>query len=357
MTGIAFFDEYPGPILGHHPDLIVGLGRAAAEMMPVRLYCPLYYLSATDPPPAVKVVSVNGCRLPVDVDVTRDNLLSASHDARNAGITTMVNLFFDESHPGVPLDDIGVRFVHVVHRPGELPRDRSTKRRLAAVAERDAFVVHTVRGREVLDEVVPGASVTYVPWPAATAAAIDSRFNRMPAVVEPRRVAVVGGARRDKGTWVLLEAMVGGPPVHIIGELAPEDEQQVREWARGSDVVWADRWVDPHAMEEAIAAAAVLVFPYLPEFTRHAGASGSLAQARTFAKPIVVSDVLAPELVSTAGCLKVPAGDVHALRRVVEQALANDFELHNEARSAREEVRRAHSYEYHVQALLVAASS
>lgn len=356
MTGIAFFDEYPGPVLGHHPDLIVGLGRAAAENMPVRLYCPQYYLAATDLPPSVEVVPVAGRRLPVDVDITRDNLLCGSRDARGAGITTMVNLFFDESHAGVPLGDIGIRFVHVVHRPGELPRDRGTKRRLAALAERDAFVVHTVRGREVLAEVVPGASVTYVPWPAATAAAIDARFDRVPAVAEAPRVAVVGGARRDKGTWVLLDAMVGGPPVHIIGELAPEDEQELRKRARGSDVAWADRWVDRHAMEEAIAQASVLVFPYLPEFTRHAGASGALVQARTFAKPLVVSDVLAPELVSTAGCLEVPAGDVRALRRVVEQALANQVELHDEARSAREVVRRAHSYDDHVRALLVAAS-
>lgn len=358
MTGgIALFDDYPGPILGHHPDLLVGLARAAASAAPgeqVQVHCPPVYLESTGSLDGIEVHSVSGRRLPVDVTLTARNLDATCRRARAAGIGVVLNLFFDESHAAVPLDDRGVRFVHVVHRPGELPRTPEMRHRLATLAARDGFVVHTERGRAAMLGLVPTGSVARIPWPAGSRADVMARFAEALAPTHPH-VLLVGGARPDKGIDVLLDALAtptGAPPLRIVGEHTAEDDAHLAARTESLDVTWHRRWVDGPAIDDAIRRAAVVVFPYLPEFGLHAGASGALAQATTFAKPLVVSDVLAPDLVSGAGCLVVPAGDPVALRASIDRAVAHAAALHAAAGRAREVVLQAHTFEGHLERML-----
>lgn len=357
--GLALFDDYPGPILGHHPDLLVGLARAATGVVrgaPVQVHCPTTYLLHAGPLDGIDVHTVAGRRPPVDVELAERNLAQACRDAQSAGISVVVNMFFDETYAAVPLHVDGVRFLHVVHRAGELPRTPSVLRRLAVLAERDVFVVHTERGRQRLEQLIPGAAAHCIPWPAASQKEVRTRFT---SGTEPHgsnlHALMVGGARRDKGIATLLEAVEGGPPLRIVGELAASDIRSLEKGAP-ANVSWNRHWVDRQVIDEAIRIAAVVVFPYLPEFAEHAGASGALAQAQTFAKPLIVSDVLASDLVTGAGCLQVPPGDADELREAITNAMHEKARLHEEARSAYRAISGAHTYESHVARLLSLAT-
>jgi hypothetical protein len=355
-SGIAFFDEYPGPILGHHPDFLLGLADAATRLVGsnVRIYCPPAYLQFRPDPQPVVVRPAVGRRLPADADLTRQNLLRACTDAQAAGISVLVNLFLDETYEGLPSEDCGIQLIHVLHRPGELIPSTKAQKLLEIASRRDTFVVHTDRGRRQLERLLPHASIVQMPWPAATVAEVEARFTS-PVRIEEQQVLVVGGARPDKGLLTLLEASKDGPPVSIVGELAPDDERYLSPPPAGVQVTWERRWVDRRVIERAIETAPLVVFPYLWEFASHGGASASLAQAVTFGKPLIVSDVLAPDLHSLSFCRVIPAGDSTALRSAIEYALRETNSLHDAARTFLFEVQSRHTFEAHVERLLQVA--
>lgn len=360
ISGAALFDEYPGPVLGHHPDLLFGLAEAAGRLLqpaPVRTYCPPTYWPSERTPRWVTRRSCIGTRLPGDPLRTRRNLRRACADARTVGCSLFLNLYLDETYESLPLDERGMKFVHVLHRPGELVPSGEAHQRLMEAATSDLFVVHTERGRRMAQSLLPGASIVSAPWPTATRVQVEERFAQEVTAGDEPYVLMIGGPRADKGIASLLEAIADGPRLRIVGEVAPVDEVHLRDLGQRMRVEWDRTWVGREVLEDAIRGAAVVVFPYLAQFAAHGGASGALAQATTFAKPLVVSEVLVADLPSRDGCIVVPSDDPATLRGAIGEALERSHELRDAASRALEAVCEAHTYEGHLSKLLSAATA
>ena len=342
---------------------------------PALVFCPPNY-HPMGPPTGVTARPIVGERLPPNPRLSRTNLADACAEAKALGYSLLVNLFLDETAAAIPIADPGLGLAHVLHRPGELSVSPEIATRLFAAAERDLFVVHTVRGLDQARNLLPrGATITHLPWPTATSAEIADRFaTSEPIADRPKPVAVkeivdrgpddpddyllvIGGARADKGITTLLEAIRGGPPLRIAGETAREDEHLLSNLDTEIHLKRDRRWVPRSEMEDAIRKASVVMFPYRQEFALHGGASGALAQAITFARPMVVSDVLHQDVPHVGGCLTVPPDDPTALRAAIDQALATGDALRRAAQIGRAAVDHAHSYEDHLRGLVTAWSA
>jgi len=80
-----------------------------------------------------------------------------------------------------------------------------------------------------------------------------------------------------------------------------------------------------------------------------------LAQALSFAKPLVVSTVLADQVPASGAVLFVEPGDVNGLRHAVDEAIRRSPELHRAAQGTLAERQDRHSYDRHLHHILAAA--
>lgn len=366
------FDDFTDTVLGHHPDFIMGLANAAATATDpsgsVRLYCPPSYLSGHRLHEGVGHESVaggsassSGVKLPYSRVVDPADLAKACQDAAAHGVTVFLNCYFDENYPACPGPEAGLRYVHSLHRPGYFAADAAHHlgryQRLADfVGERasDALVVVNTRvGERQAAQFVDPRNLLRTGWPTATRVEVAEWFERpqLPADHEPY-VLSIGSARADKGIQVLLSALAGGPTVRILGQQYDGVEARLRSDHPRTRVEWETGWISRQRLGEAIAGAAVVVFPYQEEFAVYGGASGALAQALSVGKPVIVSEVLADQVPDSPACQIVPTADEEMLRRAVRVALSNLRELHEAAADLRAYVEDNHTYEGHLQRIL-----
>ena len=350
----AFFDDYPSE-RGHHPDLIVGLGIAARAP----LYCPDTFLDGRSDADHLPHRPVIGD--PNDPARTTANLQLAYDDATDRGCDAFVNLFFDENWDSFPLRRGGLRMVHSLHRPGELKGTLGGMNAVKAgdavavlhdLARTDLVVVHTAVGEWQARASVACRKVMHIGWPAAHAHDIRQRFASFPAAHEHEPyVLLIGEALEYKGIHCLLEALSPGPPLRIAGHLAVGSvEWLAREYLKAR-VTWEPSWVTRHRLDELIAGATVVAFPYLSGFDEHGGVSGALVHALTFAKPIVLSEALASQAPASPSCQVVPVGDSGALRFAIDRAMTKVDEMCAAARDLEPFLLGQHTYEQHVERL------
>jgi glycosyltransferase involved in cell wall biosynthesis len=372
VTGLALFDDFTDTVLGHHPDFIVGLANAAPTVTDppgaVRLYCPPSYLSqrlldkgVTFRPTVGRSPSSSGVKLPYSRTVEPGILSEACWDAAAGAATVFVNCYFDENYPAWPGPQNGLRYVHSLHRPGYFAGDAAQHAGrhgrlpdlIRGLAPTGLFVVHSRAGEQQAAQFVDPRNLLRTGWPTASREEIAARFDHAtsPAGDEPY-VLSIGSARGDKGIQLLLSALAGGPPLRIVGQQYEQKEAHLRGSYPNTRVEWETGWVSRQRLGEAIAGAAVIVFPYLPEFGGYGGASGALAQALTFGKPVIVSEVLADQVPDSPACRVIPAADEEALRQAIDEALRNLPELHAAAAELRKYADENHTYEGHLEQIL-----
>ncbi|HEX8080485.1 MAG TPA: glycosyltransferase [Jatrophihabitans sp.] len=355
---LAFFDDY-GEVPGHHPDYIVGLGLAAKAP----IYCPASFLNGR---PSTTGLIHHGMTGDVDRSPgpTRANLQKAYEDAARLGADVLVNLFLDENWDAFPIERQGMRLAHALHRPGALPGTlggiNAVKRGdavevLKTLAETDMVVVHTAAGFRQAAQWIPPDRIIRLGWPAAAVESIRHRFAAAASadgVGDEPYALLIGRGNRYKGIRVLLEAVGSGLPLRIAGKLEVAEDAA---WLAGTfpraRVSWEPGWVDNQRLNELIAGAGVIVFPYLSGFDAHGGVSGALVHAMTFAKPIIVSEELRAQVPDLASCQVVPTGDAVALRAALSRALTSPADFGQPTRELEEYLVENHSYERHVEHL------
>jgi len=360
VTTLAFFDDYPHE-RGHHPDLIVGLGIAAEAP----IYCPDSFLEGRTDARHLPHRTMVGALC--DSLEGRANLQSSYDDAASRGCDAFVNLFLDENWDSFPIRQDGLRVAHSLHRPGELtgtlggvnatkPGDALAV--LRSLAGPDLVVVHTAIGEQQALQWLPKRNVVRIGWPAARELDIRRRFaaapNRPgvgPGTAEPY-VLLIGEALEYKGIHCLLEALDPGPPLRIAGNLAVGGADWLAYEYPKARVTWEPSWVTRSRLDELVAGAAVIAFPYLAGFDVHGGVSGALVHALTFGKPIVVSEALASQAPKGPSCRVVACGDAQELRRAIDWALAESIDLHHAAADLEAYLVSEHTYERHVQRLV-----
>lgn len=355
---LAFFDDY-GEVPGHHPDFIVGLGLAAEAP----IYCPAHFLHGRPP-------TTNLIHLPMSGDVNRTpgpthaNLQKAYEDAERRGADVFVNLFLDENWDAFPIERRGLRLAHALHRPGALPgtlgginavKSGDAVAVLQGLADTDRVVVYTAAGYRQASQWIPVDRIVRLGWPAATVESIRRRFVASAAAVDDEPyVLLIGRGNRYKGIRGLLEAVgAGRHRLRIAGKMeVPEDAEWLRNNFPRARVTWEPGWVDNPRLNELIAGASVVVFPYLAGFDAHGGVSGALVHAMTFAKPIIVSEELRPQVPEQASSLVVPTGDVPALRAAIDTAMTRPDDFRQPDRGLEQFLVENHSYERHVEHLI-----
>jgi glycosyltransferase involved in cell wall biosynthesis len=362
LLRLAFLDDYPRPYLGHHPDYLHGLAEASLRLpgvdRPTLLYCPDSFVS--DRTLAPGLVHRPLVRATDDsMDGQRAALGRACREAANLGATVLVDLFFDETHDLFPVDRRGLRIVHVLHRPVEFAdtlaapeddgRDGAIKAYLDRAAPDDLFVVHTAAALAAAVRWIPAERLLRLTWPSASAAEIAERFASATVPTGERHVLLIGNAKDTKGVRELHAALAGdGPLLRIVGQQSPGVEAALREAYPRTRVGWETGWIDSNRLGEAIRAASVVVFPYHEKFGRHGGASGALAHASSFGKPLVVSTVLADQVPAPDAVLFVEPGDVSGLRQAIDEAMRSSEEFHALARKSLATTQDRHSYDRHL---------
>lgn len=359
MVNIVLFDDYPEPGLGHHPGYLLGLAEAATRLgvvdPPTRLYCPAAFVTERPIPQGTihrpfRKTRADQCR-------RRAAVAELCRDVQASGASVFINLFLDENHDSFVPPPGGLQCAHVLHRPAELA-DQAGKNAIAAYLRRIApgalFVVHTAAARRRAIGWLPDSHLLQLSWPAASAAELTERFAASaPASGEEPYALLIGDARPAKGVDELLTALdADGPLLKVVGQQPPGMEKDLRRRYPRARIVWETGWVPRSRLNDAIAGAAVVVFPYLPSFGRHGGVSGALAHALTFGKPIVASTVLADQLPASDASLIVSPGDLPALRRAIERAVRHSAILHESARATFSEVRKRHTYDVHLERII-----
>jgi glycosyltransferase involved in cell wall biosynthesis len=197
-------------------------------------------------------------------------------------------------------------------RPGQRRAQRRLYRRM------DAIVVHTAHGRErlVSELGVDPARVHVIPHGAFVhLTRLEGELPRELPEPGERPVALFFGLLRPyKGIDVLLEAWRGidGCELWIVG--APRMPIEHLRAAAPPGVRWLPRFVSDTETAALFRRADVVVLPY-----REAEASGVLATALAFEKPVVASAVGGLEEIE--GARLVAPGDPAALRAALRFAL------------------------------------
>lgn len=367
---LSLFDDFNDTVLGHHPDFAVGLANSAVAVTgpdPVRLYCPSSYFDehplrdgVVHRPALGRSPGSTGVKLSYSRLVDPANLHAACRDAAAHGASVFVNCYFDENYAAWPAPRNGLRYVHALHRPGYFGLQvaghygtRSLVDLLAELAPDDLFVVHSRAGeRMAADYIDPGRLVRSA-WPAASRAEVAAWFDTAaaPGDDDPY-VLSIGSARSDKGTDLLMSALTRRHRLRIVGQQYEGMEAHLSERHPDVRAEWETGWISRERLGEVISAAAVIVFPYQPEFTDYGGASGALAQALTFGKPVIVSEVLASQVPDSPACRVIPTGDADALRKAIDEALDDLPGLHEAAADLRKYVEEQHTYEGHLERIL-----
>jgi glycosyltransferase involved in cell wall biosynthesis len=195
-----------------------------------------------------------------------------------------------------------------------LPRRTAHKRDLwrKLLARFDRVVVHSHYGRTKLAEL--GVDAHVIPHPVFPSAVERSD--------DGRTVLSFGVIRPYKGLADAIEAVrrIGDARLLVAGD--PTEPMTVyRNAATGLDVDWRLGYLPPAEVERALAEATVAVFPYRPELDQ----SGALLRALGAGVPAVAYDVggIAEPVKRYGAGRVVPAGDVEALARAVDELLSS----------------------------------
>ena len=213
--------------------------------------------------------------------------------------------------------------------------------------------MHSPAGERLASEFIDPSRLVRSAWPAASRAEVAAWFDHaaVPAGDDPYLLSI-GSARSDKGTDLLMSALTQGHRLRIVGQQYEGMQAHLSGRHPQARVEWETGWISRERLGRAIAGAAVIVFPYQPEFTDYGGASGALAQALTFGKPIIVSEVLADQVPNSPACRVVPTGDEGALRQAIDDTLGDLPALHDAAADLRKYVEENHTYEGHLERIL-----
>lgn len=353
----TLFDDYPNNDLGHHPAFALGLARAAHARFgePTPLYCPRSYLAGAGATAYLRFLECEGPR-PYTPTASSENVTRVARETELDGDARFVfNLFLDENFGSFDRVACKISFVHALHRPGPGPRGPESSRpalQWLAQRPRDLLVVHTNSGLRRAAEIAPAARIARIGWPAAHRDEVIRRFAKPSTPTTEPQVLLIGGARLDKGIRTLLDAIEGGPELRVVGEQAPGMREQLEADFPRARVRWDVGWAPTAALDEAIDAASACVFPYLPEFGRHGGASAALAHALTHPTPVIISTVLADQIPASDACLVVPAGEVAPLERAIERAVSSAAELRAAAGGHLAYALAEHTYEGHLKRVL-----
>ena len=354
ISEIAFFDDFSHPVLGHHPELILGLAEAAATLnrvpaLATTVYCPDTFVGQRQCRETIAYEAL-AVQWPVDLVQARQNrrhVCGKAHRERSL----IYNCFFDDNYP-VWTDVSGVNLVHHLHRPGFMPTNAFVGRPWPGDPE-PLFVVNTKVGMRQASNFIAADRLLKVGWPASSREAVRCRFTApvTPPDDEPYAL-LIGNARNDKGVDLLFEALAGGPLLRVTGQQFPGDQERLTAQFPQTRVAWQSGFVPSGQLETSIRDAAVVVFPYLPRFGRHGGASAALAQALAFRKPVLISDVLADQVPSSPACQLVPSSDPYVWRTAIERAIRESADLHLAARELQRYVEQVHTYEGCVESVL-----
>jgi glycosyltransferase involved in cell wall biosynthesis len=352
---LGFFDDY-GDTPGHHPDLILGLGRVEAE--PV--FCPRSF-HAGAPDPRVALHPVDPAKL--DAATTRTNLLRVEATMPTLGVDVLVNLFLDENIEALPAR---APMVHVLHRPNELRhrienegsslRPEQLGDLLRVDGRPEVVVVHTTRALTQATELFPDHTVTQLGWPSASAEDVRRRFEVACPVGRPY-VVLIGEARAYKQVRWLIEALGPNLRLHVAGMLHEGDREWLRRRSWTRDVRFEPGWVPPERMAELILGASAAVFPYWDRFEDHGGVSAALVQALTFGKPVVATRVIADQIPPSAARTVVDDQDLPGLTEALARVVDERVQQHDDAKDLLDHVLATHTYEGHVDALRELAST
>jgi len=218
----------------------------------------------------------------------------------------------------------GPPYSFTVHGPEEFDKPQALE--LAEKIRRAAFVVAiSSYGRAQLMR-----WAAYADWPKiqVVRCGVDHAFHDVPAVPVPAaaRLVCVGRLCEQKGQVLLVEAMARlaerGIACELIlagdGEMRSEVEAAIARHKLESRIRITG-WVDANRVRDEILAARALVLPSFAE-----GLPVVIMEALVLRRPVVTTYVAGtPELVCNRenGWL-VPAGDVDALARAMEDALS-----------------------------------
>ncbi len=208
-----------------------------------------------------------------------------------------------------------------------LPRRTAGKlalwRRL--LARFDRVVVHSERGRDTLAELLgDGARLRVIPHPVFR--------SDVPRADDGRTLLALGTIRPYKG---LEEAIAVTDRVGARLIVAGEPLMPVERFRGSSNVQWRLGYLPEAELDRALGEATLALFPYRPELDQ----SGALLRALGAGVPAVAYDVggIAEPVARFGAGRVVPAGDVDAFARAVEELLGDGDALAN----AREGARRA----------------
>jgi glycosyltransferase involved in cell wall biosynthesis len=229
----------------------------------------------------------------------------------------------------LPQADVWLRFgapsVFTAH--DLLPRRTASRQALwrRLLARFDRVVVHSIHGREALDDLGIDARVIRHPvYPSAATRADDGRTVLSLGVIRPYKGLpdAIEATGRLTGTRLIV---AGDPAMPLDG-------------LRGAaHVEWRLGYLSQRELDRALSESTVAVFPYRAELDQ----SGALLRALGAGVPAVVYDVAGlGELVRGYGAGRVvPAGDVEALSDAVGALLADSGAL-AAARAGADEARR-----------------
>ena len=226
-----------------------------------------------------------------------------------------------------------------------LPRRTASRRELwrRLLARFQRVVVHSERGRDTLESVgVPAAQLRVVPMPVFP--------SDPPRHDDGRTLLCLGVIRPYKGLGDAIEAnrRLDGTRLLVVGDPA-EPIEHYRQ-AAGNRAEWRLGYLPDRELDRALGEATVGVFPYRPELDQ----SAALLRVLGAGVPAVVYDVGGlPEPVERFGAGRVvPAGDVEALARAIEELIGDPSALAEAragARRAREELTWARAAESHLE--------
>ncbi len=176
----------------------------------------------------------------------------------------------------------------------------------------DRVVTHSERGRRTLVEFgVTPAKLRVIPHAATPTDPVQTG--------DGRTVLALGVIRPYKGLPDAIEAVLGVSGARLLVAGDPRMPVEPLRAAAGDRAEWWLGYLDDEAIDRALGAATVAVFPYRAELDQ----SGALLQAIGAGVPAVVYDIGGlGELVEAYGAGRVVApGDVQALREALRELL------------------------------------
>ncbi len=360
MAHLCIFDDVAG---GHHVWYLSGIVREVVRRgIDCTVACPhLDSRLAEDPHVAWKQVAPGTLRKPIGGYRTLKRL------SKSWGSPDVFwDLYLDKNVWVLPRDlqsaTVGIHVLHAVNQYQPANRDNLAKARTAILRNKitnlvrrgAVVVVHTRRALDVLSEFLPVEGLVQVGYPIDTPEPLAGRHDH-----DDPRVLFVGGARREKGLFELLDAMEL-VAVHTTLEVVGPQPEGVRDRATyqhpALDIRWTDRFVTNEELRAAHHRCDLVAAPYLPVFQARGGASGVLLQALAEGVGLLTTQSLADQLPEGyGGAVVASTHHPRALAKALEAAINNLNRLSSAAaKDGPAFTRSHHSFSEYVERLLMA---